>query len=177
MGMFDYVKCDKPLPDGWNLNNDYVGLQTKDFDCDMTTIWITAEGRLLVEDFEYEEVPKAERPYPNDDGFLGLAGSIRKVNRRWRDLNYHGDMWFGGLEDLKDDYWVESAARREGGFWQKRYRDHDYIARFTYGLLVSLICDPETMPETPTSVTSDASVVDSENSRDEPLNREPGHGG
>lgn len=141
MGMFDYVKCDHPLPDGWNMTNDYVGLQTKCFDCDMTTVHIRSDGRLLIERSEWEDVPKAERPYPDDDGPLGMAGCIRRVNARWDDLNFHGTFYFGGLEDLKDDRWVISERHNGGGFWQKQYRDHDYKAKFTDGQLVSLEMD------------------------------------
>jgi len=137
MGMFDYVKCERTLPDGWDLTNDHVGLQTKDFDCTMTTIKITEDGRLMILDFEHEEVPKAERRYPNDEGLLGMIGCLRRVNERWRDLSFHGVMSFYGLEDLKDDYWVAST-RPDGGYWQKRYRDHDYEAKFTDGQLVGL---------------------------------------
>lgn len=143
MGMFDYVKCERPLPDGWDLTNDAVGLQTKDFDCEMTTLRITAEGRLVVERFETEVVPKEERPYPDGDGLFGLMGSLRRVNQREVDLNYHGTFSFGGLEDLKDDEWVVHGLHPGGGFWRKRYRDHGYLAKFTDGQLVALEVDPD----------------------------------
>lgn len=132
MGMFDYVRCDHALPDGWDLTNDHVGLQTKHFDCDMTTIWITSEGRLKIERFEYETVPKSERPHPNDDGFLGMAGALRRVNCRWDDLAFHGEFGFGGLEVIGRN---PPDAR---GWAAPIYRSHDYIARFTDGMLVSL---------------------------------------
>lgn len=138
MGMFDYVTCELPLPDGWGMENDVVGLQSKDFDCEMTTILIRADGRLLIERFEYYSVPKEERPYPDAEGALALCGSLGKKDRRWEDLNFHGDFGFGGLEDLNDDYWVASERHPAGGFRQKRYRHHDYVARFTDGHLVSI---------------------------------------
>ena len=132
MGMFDYVRCDRPLPDGWDLTANHVGLQTKDFDCSMTTVWINEAGRLLIERFEYEEVPKAERPHPNDDGLLGLAGSLRRINCRWDDLDFHGDFYFGGLEV------IGRHPRDERGYERLIYRDHDYVARFTEGSLASI---------------------------------------
>lgn len=121
MGMFDYVRCEVPLPDGWRPEE----LQSKDFDCAMTTVLLRADGRLLIEDFEYVEVPKAERPYPDDDGLMGLCGALRRVNRRWRDLNHHG--WFnfyGSERGQSGEMW--------GGPW------HEYNAKFTDGVLVSI---------------------------------------
>jgi hypothetical protein len=132
MGMFDYVRSDIPLPDGWEGE-----CQSKDFDCCMTTIRISAEGRLLIERYETYTAPKEERPYPDepDDSIMSLCGIWGKRNRHWEDLNYHGDFYFGGLEDLKDDYWHEVPSHPNGGWVQKRYRGHDYVARFTNGQL------------------------------------------
>lgn len=50
MGMFDYVKVDMPLPDG------YMGeLQSKDGPCIMCTIQITKTGQMLwPKEFTYE---------------------------------------------------------------------------------------------------------------------------
>lgn len=117
MGMFDHVEVRVPLPDGWEPG---LGrLQSKDFDCTMTTVLITAEGRLQIEDFEYEEVPRAERAYPDaKDGWRSIVGSLRPVNRRWRDLNHHG--LFNFYADDAEHNW------------------HEYTAKFTDGLLVSI---------------------------------------
>ncbi len=138
MGMFDYVKSEIPLPDGWDGE-----LQSKDFDCLMTTILITRDGRLHIERFEYETVPKQERPYPDSDGPLGLLGSLRKINRQWDDLNYHGDFYFGGLETLPEKTWIVSSKRDDGGWWQPHYKSHDYVARFTEGNLAFIKADPD----------------------------------
>ena len=40
--MFDIVKCEVPLPDGW----DAVNLQTKHFGCELDLYIITSDGRL-----------------------------------------------------------------------------------------------------------------------------------
>ena len=40
--MYDYVKCDVPLPDGWDAGD----LQTKHFGCEADTYTITRDGRL-----------------------------------------------------------------------------------------------------------------------------------
>jgi len=43
MGMFDWVKCEASLPDGYSG----LSFQTKDFNCDLATITITADGKLM----------------------------------------------------------------------------------------------------------------------------------
>ena len=40
--MFDHVKCEVPLPDGWDAAN----LQTKHFGCEEDIYTITSDGRL-----------------------------------------------------------------------------------------------------------------------------------
>lgn len=44
MGMFDYVRCDVPLPDGWKGE-----LQTKDFNCEMVEHLISNGGLISIE--------------------------------------------------------------------------------------------------------------------------------
>lgn len=132
MGMFDYIKCELPLPDGWDLANDAVGLQTKDFDCEMVEHRITKDGRLMLSSVErVEEVPKAERPFPEDDGFLGLCGSIRRHTIE-RDACHHGYVYFYGLEIVGQD---------DDG--RDKYKSHDYKAKFIDGQLVAIEIDPE----------------------------------
>lgn len=46
MGMFDYVRCDYPLPDGYEPEHDKA-LQSKDGPCQLLQLWITAGGRLV----------------------------------------------------------------------------------------------------------------------------------
>jgi hypothetical protein len=115
MGMFDYVRCEVPLPDG------YAGeLQTKDFDSPyLLTHVITKEGRLLQGVLlRIEEVPKAERDYPDapDDDIRSWIGSQRHVTEQ-RDANFHGMLSFYGLGD------------------------HEYVAKFTDGQLVGITLD------------------------------------
>ena len=116
MGMFDYVDVDQKhgIP--------VIQYQSKDLDCEMTVIRITSDGRLEIERFEYESVPKSERLYPDDDGFLGMMGSQRKVNRRWEDLNYHGMFNFYGNDGPNFE-----------GEW------YDFDAKFTDGNLVEIV--------------------------------------
>lgn len=59
MGMFDNIRCQIPLPDGFTGE-----MQTKDFDCALGTLLIRADGRLMIEDCDWEDVPLEERPKP-----------------------------------------------------------------------------------------------------------------
>lgn len=112
MGLFDYVRCEAPLPDGYDGE-----LQTKDFDDPyMLTHVITKEGRLMqCVLLRIEEVPKAERPYPDapDDSFDAIIGSQRSVTEL-RDANFHGMLGFYGSGE------------------------HEYAAKFTDGQLVNI---------------------------------------
>jgi hypothetical protein len=79
---------------------------------------------------EAHEVPKAERPYPNDDGILGLCGSIRTVTSL-HDSNFHGVMRFYSYEgDPNADVPISD-------------RWHEYLAKFTDGQLVGIESVPE----------------------------------
>ena len=117
MGMFDEVQSEVPLPDH------YSGpLQTKDFDCILTTILIRRDGRLMINDQKFEVVPLNERPFP-DHARLRFFGSFRVVEESWRDLNYHGDFEFYGSD------------RATGKL-------HRYRARYTHGYLESIMACP-----------------------------------
>lgn len=114
MGMFDYIRCEAPLPE--TPVPPPQEFQTKDTpDQGMTVYTITKDGRLTWRPYQYEKVPKAERPYPDDDGILGLAGSIRRIEQETRIVDFHGDINFYG-------------STRDGGWWE-------YRARFTDGRL------------------------------------------
>lgn len=76
MGLFDYVKCEVPLPDRFDGE-----LQTKEFDCPyMETYIITKEGRLFHNKPRYDIDPP--------DALCGL-----------RDMNFHGVLNFYGYDD------------------------------------------------------------------------------
>jgi hypothetical protein len=66
------------------------GWQTKDFDNILTEIYITNDGELKINRWEYDVVPKEERPHPDDDGILGLAGSLERTNVRLETIPHHG---------------------------------------------------------------------------------------
>lgn len=134
MGMFDYVVCEAPLPDGWKPGE----LQSKDFDCSMTTVRISAEGRLLIERYESYTVPKEDRPYPDaEEGSLEeICGIWGKRNRRWEDLNFHGDFNFYGDEPIGERVLTKTASGTS--YYQQDRRWHEYTARFTEGRLVRI---------------------------------------
>ena len=120
MGMFDYVKCDWPLPDGKPTPGDMF--QTKDFDEPyMERYTITKEGRLVHHAVRTEMVPEHERPNYGKQGYRdangkvtlwGLRGSMRAVPIGDVDLNYHGFLNFYGGEG---DEWREFNAKFTDG--------------------------------------------------------------
>jgi hypothetical protein len=130
VGMFDYVVCEVPLPDDAQISE----FQSKDLDCEMTTIRISAEGRLLVERYEVYDVPREKRPYPNAEpgSWQSICGIMGKRNRRWEDLNYHGDFNFYGDEQVGDPEPV-----LQGGKWSYARKRvwREYMARFSEGRL------------------------------------------
>lgn len=115
MGLFDRIYCEIPLPDGFTGE-----MQTKDFACVLHSLLIRADGRLMIEDCDWEEVPLEERSNPK----RRFLGKFRPINKRWRDLDFHGDFCFYGSGEAD-------------GEW------HEYIARFTHGTLESIKVIPE----------------------------------
>lgn len=100
MGMFDYFRCEAPLP-GPKPNKAF---QTKDLGCDLGVHTLTAEG-LLMEDVlvEVQEVPQAERPFPDapDDDLRSIVGSVRSIREKRLScftgvVNFYGQMEGGG---------------------------------------------------------------------------------
>lgn len=105
MGMFDYVKCEYPLPGGIPEWAKACIFQTKDTDAQfMETYVITKEGRLIHQSVKYETTPESERPYfgkPEWDksDFYKSAGMIRSVPTGNVDINYHGDIYLFGCSE------------------------------------------------------------------------------
>jgi len=79
---------------------------------------VTADGRLLKENAEYDHIPEEERPRYNDelDGFESsvekMIGSRRKVHHDWVDTEYHGTFEF---HRVIDDEYVSLEARFSDG--------------------------------------------------------------
>lgn len=135
MGMFDYIRCERPLPDGWKADE----LQTKDFNCEMCTHVITSDGRLMLERVDsVEEVPKDQRTYPNaEDGtFQALCGSLQFNKSAHAALDFHGWVEFYGLETI--DYEPNQQSGVRGA---PIYKSHNYRAKFTDGRLIEIVAD------------------------------------
>lgn len=134
MGMFDHLFIDTDMlpvseEEKIKLGKDKEW-QTKDFDCILTEIYITRDGELKINTWNYEEVPKEERPYPDDDGIMGLIGSLRRVNEELKTLNHHGRVrFYSYLGDPNDDSmeWYEFEAKFTDGKLVeiKRIKDED----------------------------------------------------
>ena len=121
MGVFDYIRCELPLPKTPTPPPESDGglFQSKDTPDQWMTIYtITADGRLSWRPYHTAEVPKKERPYPDADGPLALVGFIRRVEREPEFVDFHGDIEFGTISTREGRY--------SGGTW-------DYRARFTDG--------------------------------------------
>lgn len=121
MGLYDYIRCDMPLPPTEVPPPAGETFQTKDTpDQYMTLYTITADGRLSWRPWRLEEVPKEERPHPDadDDDIMSLLGSVRRVESAPEYMDYHGDI----------DFYVCGTTRGQsnGGWWK-------YRARFTDG--------------------------------------------
>lgn len=79
----------------------------------MERFTITEDGRLIHHTKRYESVPRAERPYPDDDGLLGFIGSIRGIDAGDVEVPLHGDLNFYE-NDEKGDWWEYTARFTEG---------------------------------------------------------------
>lgn len=116
MGMFDYLFIDTNLLPITKEEKELIGenreFQTKDFDRELTEVYITNEGEVKVNRFEMEEVPKEERPYMNEVGISNLFGCLRRVNERLETINHHGYVRF---YTNVDKTWFEFSAKFTDG--------------------------------------------------------------
>jgi len=122
MGMFDHFYVEDlgllPLTDDERaLLTTSTEWQTKSLDSVLTNVYLTPAKRLEEIKFDLEEVPKSERPHPDDDGILGMMGSMRMVNKKRVDVNHHGYLNF---------------YTSIGGKWL------EFTAKFTDGVMVSI---------------------------------------
>ena len=121
MGMFDYLRCEVPLPDG----TPDLEWQTKDLVCELDTFTIRADGSLWGEAYEIED-----RSDPNAEGLLALRGCMTRVNIRpdqWAD--YTGEVrFYGYVGDINsrsyshDKHWWEFSAYFANGKLQQLHK-------------------------------------------------------
>jgi hypothetical protein len=83
MGMFDWIRCEYPLPDPKHQQLDF---QTKDLDCLLDTYVISAAGRLIRESRRDDSTATVEYPF-------------------------HGDFRFYDLDPARDHGFIEYVAR------------------------------------------------------------------
>ena len=121
MGMFDtlYISTNRlPLTRAEKkLLGENPEWQTKDWENVLTEIYITDAGEFKVNQWKYETVPKEERPHPEAEGILGLAGSMRRVDERLETIPYHGYIrFYTGIEDEQgNNLWLEFSAKFTDG--------------------------------------------------------------
>ena len=114
MGMFDYLKCDPPLPARREAEG--MTFQTKDFDCVMETIHIHADGTVWGEEYDIED-----RSDPNATGIARLAGMLTRTNIRPKPLlDFSGEITFYGdygprKQNGWGEGWLEFRATIEKG--------------------------------------------------------------
>jgi len=136
MGMFDNLVVDlNILPEITEEDKNLLRLsnnfQTKAFDNTLTTVYITKDEslkfkhnfngdktlpyKLQIKKSEWEDVPKEERPFPNEKGIKSLFGSIREKNIRIVDLDYTGTFTFYDFVGYNEKRWFEFISEVKNG--------------------------------------------------------------
>jgi hypothetical protein len=110
MGMYDYVRCDYPLPvDGANG----LEFQTKDTAAQCLDKYeIREDGTLWHAEYDTED-----RSNPNATGLMRFVGCMTRVNERWVFEPMTGEVRFYSSRTGKyeDGSWVEFSAYFEEG--------------------------------------------------------------
>ncbi|MBL8413568.1 MAG: hypothetical protein JNM42_03925 [Propionivibrio sp.] len=87
MGMFDYLKCQYPLPDAGDNDLEY---QTKDTPVQFLDNYeIRSDGSLWHLDYDIED-----RSDPNAEGLARIVGRLSRVNESWEPLPFTGEIRF-----------------------------------------------------------------------------------
>jgi hypothetical protein len=132
MGMFDYIRCLYPFPDGFTEDIEY---QTKDTEAQfLNNYTITKEGRLVHHTVTVHDVPKAERPYPEaaEGSFESFIGCMRSIPDKDVEVPFHGDLVFytSNHSSIGPDGYLTSDGKH--GWWR------EYTATFDHGTLVKI---------------------------------------
>jgi hypothetical protein len=144
MGMYDSIRCEQPLPDGWQPDEQ---MQTKDLDCELLDYVITKDGRLLCNRGHFENLPDRYLEY--EEAFKFFAETANTGTRRapeLADTSFDGVLRFGGLEVIGYEPGQNPVLYRSdrnsvvvGG--KPIYRSHDYRAEFEDGQLIEIVMD------------------------------------
>lgn len=105
MGLFDYLRCNYPLPvEGAEL----LEYQTKDTPAQwMDQYEIRADGTLWHENYDTED-----RSDPNAEGFDRLFGCMTRVNKRWEPVLLTGEIVFYAEDIEFSAYFVGGKLMR-----------------------------------------------------------------
>ncbi|RLA01173.1 MAG: hypothetical protein DRQ47_08445 [Gammaproteobacteria bacterium] len=108
MGMYDTIINECPL-----LECTEKEFQTKDFENMLFTYIITKEGRLIERSHSLDVVPEEERHYYgrpewDESPILQMVGSMKEVDIKEKDMNFHGDI---RMYTSKGDDWLEYEVR------------------------------------------------------------------
>jgi hypothetical protein len=105
MGMYDHLRVEAALPAPEHQERSF---QTKSLACSLSDYTITADGRLLVRQVEYERTPEEEMPYYGTEawergGFARIIGALRERSARDVTLtDFHGDIIFSTTVNAPD---------------------------------------------------------------------------
>jgi len=133
MGMYDYVKCNYPMPKGFEfLQGSNREFQTKDFTNILDEYTITEDGRLIHHEHSWDIVPEEERPYYgkpewDENPIFKTMGSMKRTHVADKDMDFHGYLNF---------YTIEYNSRNKPNFY-------NLTAKFTDGKLVELVVEGE----------------------------------
>ena len=119
MGMFDYIRCDMPLPSEPAPPPEDTHFQTKDTPAQWMELYvIRLDGRLYKPGVKYED-----HSDPTLEGLARLRGMCTPISDPASDTvlgDYHSDLEFYHYAD-------------DGEWWM-------YVARFTDGICVRITC-------------------------------------
>ena len=89
MGMFDNLRCEYQLPGLKDSTS--IEFQTKSFDSLLDDYKITADGLLMIEEYDIED-----RSDPNAVGILKMAGCLTRIPLSWKPIDFTGVVNFYG---------------------------------------------------------------------------------
>lgn len=125
MGMFDYIRCNLPLPDAPPPELEF---QAKDTDDQFLTQYeIREDGTLWKEECDFED-----HSDPEAEGIRRLFGMMTRVNQRWVPALYEGDLEFYTSNITASG--PQGCVTSDGGpaySW-------DYVAKFVNGKVTEI---------------------------------------
>ena len=99
MGMFDWVRCDAPLPTPAAQG---LQFQSKDLECGLDHYIITAAGRLVRLTWDWEDIPLTESPGRLRPACRRVPGSEQRIDMTWNGLlTFYGDAHTGEVAAIR----------------------------------------------------------------------------